>query len=70
MHDHHAIRCSGRLISPPTVMEYRTIKWFERYMSEVVASAEGVRRLFQCTVAVVVVSFHPVVGVVGVPCFF
>ena len=42
MRDHRAIRCSGRLISPPTVMEYRTIKWFERYMSEVVVSAEVV----------------------------
>jgi hypothetical protein len=42
MHDHHAIRCSGRLISPPTVMKYGTIKWIERYMSEVVASAKVV----------------------------
>ena len=60
MHDHHAIRCSGRLISPPTVMKYGTIKWIERYMSEVVASAEVVS-------VVVVVWFHPAVGA---PCFF
>ena len=37
-------------------MKYGTIKWFERYMAEVVVSVE-------------VVSFHPVVGVVGAPCF-
>ena len=32
MRDHQAMRCSGRLISPPTVMKYGTIKWVERYV--------------------------------------
>ena len=31
--DHHATRCSGRLLE---LMEHRTIKWVERYASEVV----------------------------------
>ena len=39
MRDHHAMRCSGRLISLLELMKYGTIKWVERYMSEVVVGA-------------------------------
>ena len=33
MRDHHAMRCSGRLVCPSGVVKYGTTRWDDRYVS-------------------------------------